>query len=305
MNYEQLRYFVTVAECLNFTKAAERLYITQPGLTRQISNLERSLNVTLFDRSKRAISLTLAGHVLLKEAYLILQNRDRVIYELQQQSFHEDIYNLTIGYSGWLEAFYFPGFIKGFIEGNPNVNIFLKNKNLFKCIEDLYKMEIDVVLGFFTGYESMVDLCSEYLSPVYSVLVVNPRHHFADKKSISISEIGDEPIISVYRSLHPFVIDILNKMFSDKGIVLNNVRNVDSMSDYFTLIRAGIGAGISCSLYEHVEAEHLGLRFIPIHDHDLFEYRMLWKEGITTRAISAFSREIKAYIKEHPPVFSY
>ena len=86
MNTNQLRYFVTAAECRSFTKAADQFYITQTAITQQIRALEDNLGVPLFDRSSRPISLTPAGSAFLSDARSILGRIDQAVNRIQEVS---------------------------------------------------------------------------------------------------------------------------------------------------------------------------------------------------------------------------
>jgi DNA-binding MarR family transcriptional regulator len=84
MELHDLRYFVAVAEDLHFGRAAARLHITQPALTRQIQALEAELNVRLFDRTQRRVQLTLAGQTFYSEAKQILNQTERAVQMTQR-----------------------------------------------------------------------------------------------------------------------------------------------------------------------------------------------------------------------------
>jgi len=92
-----LRYFVAVAEELHFGRAAQRLHIVQPALSRQIGALEREINVTLLDRSKRSVTLTEAGQAFYDEARAILQRVDRATQAAQMVSIGQ-VGALDVGY---------------------------------------------------------------------------------------------------------------------------------------------------------------------------------------------------------------
>ena len=84
MEVRHLRYFVAVAEELNFSRAASRLHVAQPGLSQQIRVLEAELGLRLFDRTKRRVNLTAAGSLLLAEAYAVLSRFDQCLDTMRQ-----------------------------------------------------------------------------------------------------------------------------------------------------------------------------------------------------------------------------
>lgn len=94
MQLRQLQYFVAVAEQLNFRKAAENLYVTQPLLSKQISDLETEIGYPLFVRNTRSVTLTPAGEVMLKEANRLLHQSDSLIYSVRHAATHGDSYGL-------------------------------------------------------------------------------------------------------------------------------------------------------------------------------------------------------------------
>ena len=98
MELRQLQYFTAVAETLNFSRAAEILYISQPALSQQIADLERELGVLLLQRSKRAVSLTPAGALLLQEAKKLLYQSEKLAPLIRsQEQAHSSDQELVLG----------------------------------------------------------------------------------------------------------------------------------------------------------------------------------------------------------------
>ena len=99
MDLRHLRYFQAVAEELSFSRAAQRLNIAQPALSRAVQELEEELGVRLIDRNRRTIRLTPAGEVLLRETGLIFENLDDTLRKVRRTASGEDG-ELRLGYIG-------------------------------------------------------------------------------------------------------------------------------------------------------------------------------------------------------------
>lgn len=98
MEMRQLRYFITLSEELNFTRAAQRLHIVQPALSRQIRELEKDLGILLFNRNKRIVELTEAGRIFLPEAIKTLEQADYAVAQARRAQAGA-VGKIEIGYS--------------------------------------------------------------------------------------------------------------------------------------------------------------------------------------------------------------
>jgi len=145
MELRHLRYFVAVAEMLNFTRAAEKLRLAQPSLTRQIHNLEAEIGVRLLNRSKSRVSLTVEGRSFLVDARRLLVLADESVAAVQRLS-RGETGQLNIGYSSNFNFELLPQTLGAFREGFPHIAL-----NLFDMIpaEQLRALEgRKIDLGF-------------------------------------------------------------------------------------------------------------------------------------------------------------
>ena len=147
MELKQLQYFLSVAEQLNFSKAAELLYVSQPLLSQQIAELERQLGVTLFIRSRRSVQLTPAGMALAQEARSILEQVNKVGPLVQRTAAGIGLeYDLNIGYEEVFERTKLTQALLHFHEHYPSYHGYLTCFNLGQIMKELHDGKID--LGF-------------------------------------------------------------------------------------------------------------------------------------------------------------
>ena len=138
MNTNSLRYFITVASEKSFTRAAEKLYISQPSLSQSIQTLEKQLGTVLFDRSKSQLELTLAGDLYLEWAKQMLYSEAQISARILDLA-TKDITKFTVGTSPHRVLYIFPPVIEKFYNVFPNCRISLEEhptSELYQLIED-------------------------------------------------------------------------------------------------------------------------------------------------------------------------
>lgn len=143
LELRQLRYFVAVAEELNFTRAAERLQIAQPPLSRQIQALEKKLQLALFQRTNRRVTLTPAGGVFLSECRQILSQVEQSI-RVTQRAAQGETGQLTLGFEGSFHNGTVLGIIQAFRDKFPDVTLALQEMPSGQQIDALLSQHIDV-----------------------------------------------------------------------------------------------------------------------------------------------------------------
>lgn len=191
MDIRQLKYFVAIAEEGNITKAAERLFMSQPPLSRQLKLMENELGVTLFDRTnKKSISLTPQGRVFLKNAKKILYNMDEAITEVQEYGKNMTT-RLSIGTTIYCSEIMLP-VLKEFREKHPFIIPEIHEGNISNLMDLLKNHTIELVISarpFSTeGYTT------KELEPDTCVFVV-PLDFEWDKEFISLENISSVPLL--------------------------------------------------------------------------------------------------------------
>lgn len=195
MNLQQLEYFKTAAEFENYTIASEILSITQPALSKAISNLEEELNVPLFEKEGRNVKLTKFGHSFLKHVNIALKELTNGIDELKHLTSEND--NIIRIASTHSVSNYFISFmINDFLKLNPDTRFEFYTTSLSELLKDLNNKKID--LGFFQEFNGIEKLSSLESIPIKSekyVIIVSKKNKLAQEKMVSLADLKDETFI--------------------------------------------------------------------------------------------------------------
>jgi DNA-binding transcriptional LysR family regulator len=239
MNTRQMRYFVAVAEELNFRRAAERLHMTQPPLSQQIAGLEEELGVALFLRDRRRVELTGAGRSLLHDARAILASietaRQRTVDVAQGRAGR-----LRIGFVGPAMDGPLPTDIRRFRAAHPGVTLDLHEATTVQQLDLLRSRELDAGVVRLAGHDTGSLACAPYHSEPY-VLAVPDDHPLAGRQSVSVTELDDRPLILAPRHLNPVLFDAWASAFADAGARMNVVQEAVTKHTSVALVAAGHG----------------------------------------------------------------
>lgn len=191
MNIElrQLRYFVVVAEELNFTRAAERLQIAQPPLSRQIQSLEQALGILLFERTNRRVTLTTAGAVFLDECRQILAQVERSV-RLAQRVAHGETGQLVVGFEGAAHNELILQIIREFRGQFPDVDLVMQEMASGKQVDALEQRQIDV--GLIEPIASRDDIELLKLLSEQLVVAMHDAHPLASEGAIALSQLAND-----------------------------------------------------------------------------------------------------------------
>jgi len=191
----QLRYFVSAAGHLNFTKAAEECHIVQSAMTQQIAALEGELGVKLFERRYKDMRLTREGEVFYWEAQRLLEGMDRAVEDVQSISAgYRQL--LRLGYHGNLLRADLPQLLTRFQTRYPQVKVTLRQSKLYQGIEALKKETLDALFSVYwpaLAEEEELESLILLTSPIK--LLVSAKHPLAGRKSVRLEELREESFV--------------------------------------------------------------------------------------------------------------
>ncbi len=197
MNTTQVKCFLALAETLNFTKAASRLYMSQPGLSRQIASLEQELNTQLFIRSQKGVRLTPAGSLLAGELGQIQESGERLIQRVQTvgQGYTGE---LTIGLleGQWMGAELTEVF-RRFMKKHPNVDLRISKGSFGELRRLLQEGSIDAAFTLRFELDDMDGVDHFIYDPDTAVFAVSRRLPLGQKENICIEDMLQETLLMI------------------------------------------------------------------------------------------------------------
>ena len=262
MELRHLRYFVAVAEEKSFNKAAERLFISQPPLSRQIKQLEEEMGVVLIDRDQRPLKLTEAGVFFYEHAIQILRKSDN----LRAMTMRKGIFDgsLSIGFVASILYGTLPRVISRFRKVYPNIEIKLHELNSWQQTQALTNGKIDVGFGRLLFEDASV---RRILLREESLVVAVPiDHHIMQQKrrTITIADLSSENLLLYPKAPRPSFIDYILGLFEARNIEPNSFSEVSELHVALGLVAAGEGVTIVPRALENLRGTEIG--YIPFED---------------------------------------
>ena len=256
-----LRYFVAVAEELHFGRAAARLQIAQPSLSRAIRDLERMLDTELFTRTKRSVRLTDAGRALVAEAPRALAEVERVCEHATSVGLGE-AGELRLGFLPSAALHLVPGVVRASRAASPGIRLRLLELLDEPQLKGLHEGRVDV--GLLRTPRQSGDLAFEPLLNEHLSLVVASDHRLAHRNRVRYADLRDEPLVMWPRIEAVETYDAIIAACRRAGFSPRLAQEASSPHTLFGLVAAGIGVAVTTSAYR----THTGtdVVFIPITD---------------------------------------
>jgi len=269
-----LRCFVAVAEELHFGRAAIRLNMTQPPLSRQIQVLERILDVALLERTSRSVKLTPAGRSFLQEAQRILRHTD-VAAAVARRVDSGKVGTLRIGFTAATAYSYLPTLVKACEAQLPDIGLVLNEEVTKAQLEHLLSGQLDI--GLVRPPITRPELRSTRVLTEPLIAAVPSGHRLAERDALGPRDFAGESLIMYSSHDARYFSDLVVSVFSDSGVAPRYVQHLVQIHSILALVRAGVGMALvpqsaAALRYEGVVFKPLQLRR-PAH----VELYLVWR----------------------------
>ncbi len=291
MELRHLRYFVAVAEELNVRRAAERLHVSQPPLSRQIHDLEDEIGAKLFIRGKRGMQLTEAGQFLLEEARQILGQSERAI-RLTNAASRGEAGRLAIAYSAAVFDPVFSRAARVFRHRFPMVELAMRELSFSSQLEALLNQQLDV------GYVGTApehpdndhELAYECIRRVGTCIALPRDHPLTKRKHLKLEDLAEEPFVFPRQSMSSFRSWLL-ELCRAAGFTPKIVQDADNAMGIMGLVASGVGVAFSPETVRIFEAMGFECRLLP--ETPKFELNTVWRRGNTSPLVPAFLKILR------------
>jgi LysR family transcriptional regulator, benzoate and cis,cis-muconate-responsive activator of ben and cat genes len=251
-----LRYFLAVGEALNFTKAAARLRVAQPALSRQIQDLEDEIGVDLLRRSPRGVTLTAEGKLFLEEVRQVLKHADESVERVRALA-RGEYGELHIGYIPIPTVEMLPPALEAFRKAAPHVKLVLHDLPTDELVAELRNARLELAIMVQPIGEQTVGIEFEILRNYPWCVALNVSHPFARLRSIALEKVATEPLVGLCRKNYSEYYRILEHIFAPVPAKPRIAVECDSESSLVVEVEAGHGIALVTTILKLMSGKRL------------------------------------------------
>lgn len=257
MELRHLRYFITVAEELSFSKAALKLHTAQPSLSQQIKDLEDDIGVQLFHRTKRKVELTEEGLVFLEQARLTLTQADKAITMARQVAAAKVQY-LKIGFVPSAEIRIFPYILPRLRVKLPKLQIRTLNLKESDQIAELKKGDLDII---FINQEFQNEVFASQLILKEPLVFMLPKQHpLAQLTEIPVEQLNELAITVLSQKLSQPLFDTITQYIEQRQIQFQTISEANSIAESIQTVHSGQSCAILPSYMQALATDQMVIR---------------------------------------------
>jgi len=261
MELRHLRYFVAVAEEQNVTRAAARLHVSQPPLSRQVRDLEGELGVALFEHGARSVRLTPAGRVFLTEARAVLRRADQAVRAAQAAAGGQRA-EIHFGYAPSLTASILPPALRRFARQAPEVRVHLHDLSTAEMRCGLREGRLHAALMVNAGGRAPAGLQFTEMLRLAVRIAMAPTHRLARAGSVRLEQLAGEPLVVLSRDGYPEHHDWIRSLFARLNRRPVIAEEHDSSTSLIAAVEAGAGIALTSTGLRSLAGRRLVFRAI-------------------------------------------
>ncbi|CAJ7285714.1 LysR family transcriptional regulator [Burkholderia pseudomallei] len=297
IDLRRLRYFIVVAEELHFGKAAQRLHLAQPPLTRHISALEGKLGLRLFDRSTRSVKLTAEGELFLPHARDVLDAVHRAEIASQRAALGKEG-KVALGYTSSVPLCdAFGTLIRNFARSFPDIELSLVEASSAQQGRSIKEGLLDIGIGWKNSFEDYEGCRVKTIAAEPLVVAVSQERALASEASLAVEQLADETFV-LFPPGYGSTLD--RKAFdlcATAGFTPRRGPSASQMTTMIALVAAGRGVAIVPEAVSTLRKP--GVAYVPLTDESaLIELVLMWREAGLSLAARSFVEWHKAHVAQ-------
>ncbi len=280
-----LRYFVAVAEELNFGRAAARLHVAQPGLSQQIKALEAELGVSLLDRDRRGVRLTSEGSLLLAESYAVLSRFDQCVETMRHARAGTRREPIRVGMFSEFSRAHMPALLAEVRRRHPDLLLAIEAMPSSAAVR---AVEVGAVeLGIVRSAPDRSSVVRRLLASETLGACVPTGHPAAAGAAVAPDALAGEQLLWMPRTANPEYYDHILALLGEAGLEIASVESPGTISASMALVASGYGWCLSCPSEVAAAATEHPLTWLPFDAVELVaETWAVWSQDGASSAVA-------------------
>ncbi|PKA45071.1 LysR family transcriptional regulator (plasmid) [Rhizobium sullae] len=284
MDYKLMQSFVAVAEELHFGRAAARLHISQPPLTKQIQQLEQFMGVRLLERTKRKVELTPAGRVFLDEARAVLHQTEQAV-ELARKADRGETGHLAVGFIDAAIYSVVPSVVRRFTERYPEVELSLTDLRIPNQVRAVVERQLDIGFIHPPVVHKALKVESILVEPL--IVALPETHRLASEAEVPLADLASEALIQFPRSINPSLYDEIIGLCRSSGFSPRIVREATPKQTIIGLVSVGLGVSLLPACLQNLRRS--GVVYRPIQGRSLsIDTSIIYRREQPSSVLKAF-----------------
>lgn len=294
MEIRLLKYFIAVAEEGNLSRAATRLHLSQPPLTRQIQQLEARLGARLFDRNARGMTLTAAGTLFLEHARQIAAHMEQA-GELARQAGEGRLGRLDVGVFGSAMLGILPQILNSFSAARPDVELVLHSAPKTEQLEALARGRVLIAFDRHFPDSDLLEIETVCTEPVFVAL--NTRHPLAPRERIPVVALKGEDLIG---EQHWSVFAATRPLFAAAGIEPHVTQQAPDMITAAVMVAGGFGTALVPASVRSLQLPNVVYR--PLEETASVPLHCAWRRDTSNPLLDAMLATMRAFRRSREAV---